>query len=300
LAWWKHQRRRASRLLELTEPASDIARPVAVLANPHIAAKMLSPAFGDVVVQKPQGREECLPVPPRGLWEGYDGFSEEQYLETGRTHTEAMLDIIRATGARPEEFARVLDFGCAVGRMLRWFPHRNGDERWGVDIKGDSIAWCQQYLSPPMLFAATTTLPHLPFEDGHFDLVYCGSVFTHIIDLPDTWMLELRRVTRVGGLLYVTIHDKHLVDRALDPHVDGLAVDQFAIDQLRALDARTGALGVDFAYISTEGGLWDGLPIPQVFYDLDYITARWSRLLGFVSATPDAYSFQTALLFEKR
>ncbi len=83
--------------------------------------------------------------------------------------------------------------------MLRWFPGGDGTERWGCDIKGETIAWCQQHPSPPMHFVTTTTLPHLPFEDKYFDFVYCGSVFTHIIDLPDAWFLELRREIRPAG-----------------------------------------------------------------------------------------------------
>jgi SAM-dependent methyltransferase len=309
--WWSRQRRRASRLRSLTEP--DKGATEAALANPHLAAKLLSPAHGDVVVEKAPVHDD-LPVPPAKFWDGY-GFTEDEYLAAGREHTEAMLGILRSAGADPDTCARVLDFGCAGGRMLRWFPRFDGAERWGVDIRGESIAWCQQHLSPPMLFAATTTLPHLPFEDGYFDLVYCGSVFTHIIDMPDTWLLELRRVTRPGGLLYVTISDKHLVELASahagdSPAAAGAATAvtaagatasmRYIIEHLRALDRRTGALGKDFAYISTDGGEWEGLPVPQVVYDLDYITARWSRLVELVSATPEAYWYQTALLFRKR
>jgi SAM-dependent methyltransferase len=306
--WWRHQRRRAARLRSLTD--LDIRGPEFALNNPHLSAKLLSPAHGDVVVEKPQGRGPGLPVPPVAFWDGY-GFTEEQYLEAGREHTEAMLAILRAAGADPASLDRVLEFGCAGGRMLRWFPAVEGTERWGVDIRGESIAWCQQHLSPPMLFAANTTLPHLPFEDGYFDLVYCGSVFTHIIDLPDTWMLELRRVTRPGGFLYVTISDKHTVELALGHERNGGSGGDAAsagatsslahiVEHLRALDARTGALGTDFAYISTDAGKWEGLPVPQVVYDRDYITARWSRLVELVSATPEAYWYQTALLFRKR
>jgi ubiquinone/menaquinone biosynthesis C-methylase UbiE len=46
-----------------------------------------------------------------------------------------------------------------------------------------------------------TILPHLPFEDRSFDVVYAGSVFTHIDDLAQTWFLELRRVLHAGGML---------------------------------------------------------------------------------------------------
>jgi len=45
----------------------------------------------------------------------------------------------------------------------------------------------------------------LPFEDSSFDLVYCGSVFTHVSDLADAWFLELRRILRKGGYAYINL-----------------------------------------------------------------------------------------------
>jgi ubiquinone/menaquinone biosynthesis C-methylase UbiE len=62
------------------------------------------------------------------------------------------------------------------------------------------------------LFANTTTLPHVPYEDNYFDLIYAGSVFTHIADLADAWLLELKRILRPGGMLYVTVHDDHTLE----------------------------------------------------------------------------------------
>ena len=65
-------------------------------------------------------------------------------------------------------------------------------------------------------FATVTTAPHLPFEDKYFDVIYCGSVFTHMDDLADAWLLELKRITRPSGRTYITIHDKHSADLISD------------------------------------------------------------------------------------
>jgi SAM-dependent methyltransferase len=278
------------------------ADPEAILANPYVTAKLLSPARGDILILKPQPSafERDLPVPPNTFWEGY-GPDEAAYLESGREHTAAMLGALGAAGAEPEGFARVLDFGCAAGRMLRWYPSADGAERWGCDIKGATIAWCQQNLSPPMQFVATTTFPHLPFEDGYFDLVYCGSIFTHIIDLPDAWFLELRRAIRTGGFGYVTVFDKHALDLVLDPPADAPRAPDWFSRQLRDFDDRTGAFSADFAYFSVDQGpAWSGMPVPQVCYDIDFLTRRWSRLVDIVSVTPEAYAYQTGVLFRKR
>ena len=273
------------------------------LADPHVAAKLLYPMHGDVLVHKPEPRAPggSLPVPPDTYWEGY-GLKADEYLESGRAHTASMLRILETEGIDPAPLQRVLDFGCAAGRMLRWFPASAGVERWGCDIKGATIAWCQQHLSPPMDFAATTTLPHLPFEDRYFDLVYCGSVFTHIVDMPDAWLLELRRIIRPTGYGYVTVFDRHALQLVLDAGFEREHPDlRWFVDQLREFDARTGAFSADLAYWSVDSGpTWEGMPVPQVCYDIGYLTAKWSRLVDIVSVTEDAYGYQTAILFRRR
>jgi ubiquinone/menaquinone biosynthesis C-methylase UbiE len=153
----------------------------------------------------------AFPIPPPELRLGY-GRSTEEYLANGRRHVQSMLDLLRASGARLERGTRILDFGCGAGRMIRWLAEFSEQgEVWGTDISAEHIVWCMQYLTPPFHFLVNTTLPHVPFEDRYFDVVYAGSVFTHIDDLAQMWFLELRRVLRARGKLYVTIHDRHSI-----------------------------------------------------------------------------------------
>ncbi|MEK6271936.1 MAG: class I SAM-dependent methyltransferase [Actinomycetota bacterium] len=103
----------------------------------------------------------------------------------------------------------VLEFGCSNGKMLRWLATYAPDRQiWGVDIQADKLMWAMQNLSPPFYFATTTTVPHLPFPDGHFDLIFAGSVFTHIAELHVAWLLELERILSRRGFLYITLHDE--------------------------------------------------------------------------------------------
>jgi cyclopropane fatty-acyl-phospholipid synthase-like methyltransferase len=53
----------------------------------------------------------------------------------------AMLGVLEAACVSHPDLRRVLDFGCASGRMLRFFPRQEGGEYWGVDIKARHIAW---------------------------------------------------------------------------------------------------------------------------------------------------------------
>ena len=266
-----------------------------ILQNRFVVGKRLMPlenSKGFYVIPKHPALAEPgldgLPVPPQDLWEGY-GRTPEQYLQLGREHTEQMIRILRAQGAAPDANTRVLDFGCAAGRMLRFMPALgNAGERWGVDLKAQTISWCQQYLSPPMLFAPCSTVPHLPFEDNYFDLVYAGSVFTHISDSPDTWFLELRRVVRKGGYLYLTIFDKQAHRVLQTKYRDRADLDLgWFVDLLERFNRETSALESDYGMFSFEGGNWGGFPVPQVGFDVDFLTDRWGRLARVASVNPE-------------
>ena len=152
-----------------------------------------------------------LPIPPKDLWLGY-GQTAEEFLASGEENIRAMREMLERTGAPIESAGRIMEFGCATGRMIRWLHDLSDScEIWGTDISSGWITWCKQYLSPPFHFATTTTSPHLPFEDRYFGLIYAGSVFTHIDDLADAWFMELRRVLRPGGRLYITVHDQDTI-----------------------------------------------------------------------------------------
>ncbi len=102
---------------------------------------------------------------------------------------------------------RVLDFGCGSGRTLRHFLAEAGEaELWGCDLERRSIDWLEQNLSPPLRVFANEAEPPLPVPDGHFDLIWAISVFTHVTDTWATWLAELHRVLAEDGLLIATVH----------------------------------------------------------------------------------------------
>ena len=82
-----------------------------------------------------------------------------------------------APGFKPRD-KPILDLGCGGGRMIRHLaPYAELTEVWGLDVSAPHINWLKTHLSPPFGFAVNTTLPHLPFADGFFGLIYCGSRF---------------------------------------------------------------------------------------------------------------------------
>ena len=229
-----------------------------------------------------------LPAPPPPLWLGY-GRSLDAYLETGRRDVDAMRAVLANSGLDIAACSRILDLGCGAGRMLRWLvdfaPER---EIWGTDVSAEHILWCQRHLSPPFRFVTTTSCPHLPFEDRYFDLVYAGSVFTHISELADAWLLEIRRVLRPGGAAYLTVHDRRTIELLEQNPQRPLA------RRLSALPPDLRFWQQDFGMFTIERGFGS-----LVFYDDRFIRRHWSRFFDVSAIVPEAYDFQTAVLLQK-
>jgi ubiquinone/menaquinone biosynthesis C-methylase UbiE len=238
-----------------------------------------------------------FPVPPRDLRPGSAGLqTPEAWLAFGQSRVDRMKELLAASGFVLGPEGRVLDFGCATANMLRCFHEQAlTGEAWGVDIVGDYIMWCQQHMSPPFKFATSTSFPHLPFEDRYFDLVYAGSVFTHIADLAEFWLLELRRIVHPGGRLYLTVHDTHLIRLALE----GKTRPRMA-ERLRAFDEEFHFTSTDFATFAI-----NRIPGPggkgqaQVFHDTEFLRQHWGHYLKVVSIVPEAMGGQAAVILEK-
>jgi SAM-dependent methyltransferase len=238
-----------------------------------------------------------LPCPPQDLWWGY-GTTVEEYLAKGKRFVESMTRILQDSNFALKHGDRILDFGCGSGIMLRWLREfAEKGEAWGVDISGAHILWCQKYLRPPFKFATSTSFPHLPFEDNCFQLIYAGSVFTHIADLIEFWLLELRRILRPGGRLYLTVHDEFTIEQLqANPNPNmGLwkSLDEF--------DRNTKVLKSNYGMFAINRRPGEGSEgQAQVFYKRDYLRKHWGAILPIISMTSSAYGFQTAVVLEKR
>ncbi len=230
-----------------------------------------------------------LPVPPKHLWAGY-GETVEQYIGLGLSNAGPMERITGEAGVRWGNGIRVLDFGCAAGTMIRTLARHAGvDEIWGCDITAEAIDWARRHLSPPFRFTTNTTAPHLPFEDNYFDLVYCGSVFTHIPDIADAWLMEVARILRPGALLYATIHDQNFIRAAVEQ------APEFFVTQLWQTRLSPEEREAKFAQVTLGFGPWS-----QVFFDTNYFATRMCPRFEHVGTHPFAYGIQTAVVLRKR
>lgn len=156
------------------------------------------------------------PLPPRRLLRSVQMTPWIwEYLRVGRVTAEtvrrafeeAPFESVGHPGS-PEGRPTVLDFGCGLGRTLRFLR----DVPWdlhGCDVDGESIAWARGAL-PEIRFEPNAHDPPLPYPAGAFDAAYAISVFTHFdAEAQQAWSRELARVVRPGGLAFVTTMGTH-------------------------------------------------------------------------------------------
>jgi SAM-dependent methyltransferase len=231
------------------------------------------------------------PVPPSETWiSGKYGRTADEYLASGKRDVQDMLDILERAGVALTSSGNILEFGCGDGRMIRWLEHLAGDrEVWGTDIDAGRILWCKQNLGRPFHFITNTAVPHLPFEDRHFGFVFAGSVFTHIDDLADSWIAELRRILRPGGRLFMTVHLENDIAALEGPH--------------RESELARGLRGYP-EYERFSRSDFDMFTIGRsshsfVFYDRDYLRRSVEPLFRVLSVTEGVRLYQDALLLER-
>jgi len=246
----------------------------------------------------PKTGEWKFPVPPRPLMFVFADQGEEYYLNSGKIQIRLMFDSLQKAKFSLGAGSRILDFGCASGRMIRFLSDRaEAWEIWGADISADCIFWCKEYMSPPFHFLTCTTHPHLPFEDRYFDLVYAGSVFTHIDDLADAWRLELRRILKPGGMAYITIQERHLINL-----IKGFKEQWLANNNIWPLGKKTECLRKYEEYSNSDFAMFTlGRDTRSlVFYDLDYFCDMVQPFFKVVEVRKEAYYWQTAVLLERQ
>lgn len=135
------------------------------------------------------------------------------FLESGERSVRDLETMLALAGRKLTDFKRILDFGCGCSRTLIWMEHIGKDsELFGSDIDDRMIQWGKDNV-PWATFSVNQPLPPLDFPDGHFDLIYASSVFTHIDEnYQDQWLAELKRATNPGGLLILSVHGEYVLD----------------------------------------------------------------------------------------
>ncbi|MFE3722414.1 class I SAM-dependent methyltransferase [Streptomyces cyaneofuscatus] len=132
----------------------------------------------------------------RRIWSGRAEAYARTYARLCAHPVEALLD---AAGVAPG--TRVLDVGCGSG-TVSVAAFARGADVYAADAEPGMAEATRRAV--PGTEVRIARLPELPYADAHFDAVLANFVLNHV-GRPLAALTELRRITRPGGRLALTI-----------------------------------------------------------------------------------------------
>lgn len=138
----------------------------------------------------------------------------EEYWVAGRSALRAITAGLDAARKPLSDVQRVLDLPCGYGRVLRYlkaaFPHA---EIAACDVIKEAIDFCSYMLGAVPIHSHEDP-SKIPLERNVYDLIWVGSLFTHLnADRWDAFLVKLASSLRDGGVLVFTTHGDYAYRR---------------------------------------------------------------------------------------
>jgi SAM-dependent methyltransferase len=208
---------------------------------------------------KPGGRKMTLNVPlfetidttisPKdGMYQG----NKDHYFYVGYSGMTCINNALMMTGKDPHTIRTVLDLPSGYGRVLRWisaaFPE---SEITACDLDFDAVDFCSDHLGAKKLYSDRD--PEKIRCEGTFDLIWCGSLFTHLDS--SAWKKFFRffdRILNPDGILVFTTHGPFVIIRAKNGFDYGLLPHQLDLITRQFTDS---GFGYENYHTSTDYGI---------------------------------------------
>jgi Methyltransferase domain len=263
----------------------------------------------EVLIAGVHSRSVCglrLPaLPPEPLQSQFVGSANESALREAHSFYDFVKKNAAKFGSPIAAHSRFLDFGTGWGRFLR-FAWKDVEEQnlFGVDIDPDVIAMCVSNMVPGTLKTIDAD-GRLDFMDHSVDIILAYSVFTHLPELTHLhWMKELKRVTRQGAIVALTIEPRRFLEFVAS--LDGktpesgwhAGLQRFSGEANRRLPEYDSGR---FIYFPTGGGKYRE---PEIYGDaicpIGFIEANWSPEFTVRTHIDDPSQFWQAAVILQR
>lgn len=234
---------------------------------------------------------DTSPLPSTEAREGYYGPNHFNFWASGLRD---YCEIAEWYDSNNLSFSSYLDIGAASGRVARAFHAQGGVKTYACDINRRHVDWMASNLPPAMTVFQNSSIPTLPLPENSIDLVTAFSIFTHVEAFDTTWLMEMRRILRPGGIAWLTIHG----DRTWRELKPGWPL-------YEPLNAHPGYQGDrHHKEIPRPRTVYrwrtDRSYSANVFYTYDYIHTVWGRIMDVVEIRPCLPPFQDAVILRKR
>lgn len=162
---------------------------------------------------------------------------DEAAVSCNPIHRDLLLDLAAEHGVGKDSL--VLDIGCANGGVSRKLLERTGCRIEGVELVELLVGMGNdenKKLGVDDRFVIQQgSITDIPFEDNHFDFVFCDDVIGLVDDLPKA-LAECCRVLRPHGkmLIYASFGTARLSEREAHELTDSLGGPQKGLDVAHA------------------------------------------------------------------
>lgn len=135
--------------------------------------------------------------------------AREHYFSCGRSALECIRQALSSAAIEPDRIKRILDLPCGHGRVLRYlkaaFPEA---EIVACDLLRDAVDFCSSTFGSTAVYSCEEP-EAIPLNRGSFDLIWVGSLFTHVDALLwPRFLAVLRDSLCPGGVLVFTTHGR--------------------------------------------------------------------------------------------
>jgi SAM-dependent methyltransferase len=243
-----------------------------------------------------------------------NGLLDSSYITDGPVYNRIGAGAYRvietglgAVGRRSDDVDRILDFGCGYGRVLRAIVQHIEPQRVDVfDVDSQGVDFCADEFGVTGLhFTRPWDWASVPFAT--YDLIWAGSVFTHLGEAFTREMLDLLcSLLRPGGLLVFSSHGDEAIQRA----ASGFFGERFKLQAAR-IHADYSARGfcflpyedADFAILpfTFERRAEFGMTWMSEAYIAELVRATGNGELQFVRFVPAAWEhMQDGVMLQRR
>lgn len=192
-------------------------------------------------------------ISPRDTMYAGDGA---HYFKVGLSAMRCVEEALR--NAKLSTVKHILDLPCGHGRVLRFLVRRfPGATFTACDLDRDGVDFCAHTFGATPVYS-NPDLDALSF-DTRFDLIWCGSLITHL-DAPATRALFrlFGRHLAPGGLLLFTAHGDFVVRHMPTGEFDYMLTGE----QIEAITGRYAGMGFGYADYSEQDGYGVSLTSP--------------------------------------
>ena len=135
------------------------------------------------------------------------------YFSVGQSALDCIKSALLVSGNEPEKIKSILDLPCGHGRVLRALKASFPNARLtACDLNRDGVSFCERVFGATPVYSRPK-VKDIPISDT-FDLIWCGSLLTHLDATYWKDFLNLfNAVLSFGGILVFTTHGRKVIEK---------------------------------------------------------------------------------------